>query len=263
MDTFVPKLFPLFFAFASFGTIKSRADLESVFLPANELYENGTVVEKILYREYPLRKCFFVITFTAVRCFQQNEHRVMLIFYNNWYDMIEDIAAHRLQNGILFDKTKNKKPNGMELWKESFEYYVVLRGKEMNYFTSEFSMENGDISVKINKENVLMKQSFKNGTSWTEVLTFSTRWEHFSLFSTNSDMCPTAITKVDRSFPIWIPGRPIPVQGQKEKVPPDPATVRDVILAILFIILYYLFLVNIVLPWYFDKWFPLGEGQEG
>ncbi|VDO35133.1 unnamed protein product [Haemonchus placei] len=60
--------------------------------------------------------------------------------------------------------------------------------------------------------------------------------KHFALFSTPPSSCSAVLSQISSSFPIWIPGRPIPVQGIEQKTPPDPTTLRDVIVAVIFII---------------------------
>ncbi|EYB85918.1 hypothetical protein Y032_0288g1476 [Ancylostoma ceylanicum] len=239
----------------------SEQHFDRVYLPANALHENGTVVKKTFYHEFEFRRCSFVITFTAVRCIEENEHRVMLVFYKHLYDAIEDIAAGTQTAAVLFEKVSGKKSNVTEPWKDSFEYYVAVKGNQTSYLTSELSMDNGDIFIHLqgNKRNyVTVKQTLKNGTTWEETVVLDEP-EHFALFSTNMEICPTAITKVNSEFDIWIPSRGINVKGIKDVVPPDPTTLRDVILAMIFITLYYLFLVDLVLPWYFDTWMPLAE----
>ncbi|KAL6734287.1 hypothetical protein Aduo_004845 [Ancylostoma duodenale] len=239
---------------------QNRSRVEK-YLPANALYGNNTVVKKTFYHEFQFKTCSFVITFTAVRCSEEHEHRVMLVFYNHLYYALEDIVAGTQQATVLFEKVTGGKSNVTEPWKESFDYYVALKGTQTSYLASELSMDNGDIFIRLQRNSnnyVTVRQVLKNGTTWEETIALI-QWEHFALFSTNMEICPTAITQVSSEFDIWIPGRKINAEGIKDVVPPDPTTLRDVILAIIFIILYYLFLVDLVLPWYFDTWMPLAE----
>ncbi|VDL75007.1 unnamed protein product [Nippostrongylus brasiliensis] len=88
-------------------------------------------------------------------------------------------------------------------------------------------------------------------------LTFDRRImpEHFALFA--SEGCPAAIVDVSGTFPDWLPIYRIPVQGKVVEKPPDPTTFRDVIIAVIIVIVYYLVLTNFILPLHFQLWMPL------
>ncbi|XGW16061.1 hypothetical protein V3C99_001482 [Haemonchus contortus] len=230
----------------SFTTPNSDGFTEDVFIPSNLMYDNKTVVPKPFHHIYTLQTCSFRILFTNPNCDQNANHTVMLLFFTNFFELQRQIKNGTMPNAIVFSRNISESP---------YSYSVLSRGDGKNFTRCEFNESHSEVEVHVSLQKIVEIRL----PSETLKLKLTGSPKHFALFSTPPSSCSAVLSQISSSFPIWIPGRPIPVQGIEQKAPPDPTTLRDVIVAVIFIIVYYIVLVNFILPPYFNKCFPLAE----
>ncbi|KJH46239.1 hypothetical protein DICVIV_07718 [Dictyocaulus viviparus] len=179
--------------------------------------------------------------------------QVALVFYNNWYKMVKDKNEGTLRNAIIFDKIGSTPADYNMSWNTWFQYKVAFRGNATNFKTLSFNMKSSEFEFFYNTQVVHTKHTLKSGDVYFNTMKLSYDVENFALFSTHMRKCPTIITQVNRSFPFWIPGHKIPLTGIRAHEESDTTTLRDVIIAVMFIVIYYAILVNILLPIYFGR----------
>ncbi|WKY02372.1 hypothetical protein Q1695_015987 [Nippostrongylus brasiliensis] len=220
------------------------------YLPANVLMENNSIQSITFHRQYSITPCFPCILQILVPTFWcGHNHTVIMAFFKNWFALERDIANGTPDHAILFSGRKRSSHDTL--------YSVATANTSHIEFASTNVLANLEIYAYIEPD---MVRVFAANLALN--LTFDRRImpEHFALFASGG--CPAAIVDVSGTFPDWLPIYRIPVQGKVVEKPPDPTTFRDVIIAVIIVIVYYLVLTNFILPLHFQLWMPL-ENRQG
>ncbi|KAK6751779.1 hypothetical protein RB195_003292 [Necator americanus] len=135
-----------------------------------------------------------------------------------------------------------------------YNVFTYLQGKTVEMKSVWISPEYFVVRFSLSKKGTYIKSAEDE----SPVIKLDTNTsKYFALFSSKREHCSTFISQVDENFKIWTRDDPINVKGLPPKRPQRNNVLSAVIIALLFILFYYMFLEKVALPLYFHFKMPL------
>ncbi|KJH47606.1 hypothetical protein DICVIV_06313 [Dictyocaulus viviparus] len=240
---------------------KNRDRPTEVYLPANQILDDLTVVLFPGTRIYDFGRCEFRITFNAARCHLQSNHIILLSFFDYWIppELLE--KRHLLDSAFIFEKKPGQDIEDVQM--SGYYVYNITSTRPANTERASsgeatYALRQGHTIVNIEKNSTMVtKLSFSiNGSSsfgsYLELKLNTSTSKYFALFANNMLTCPTFISSIYGDFDVWLANDEIEVEGYNYKDTENITVLRDVILGGAVILSYYYFLNYLILPVYFN-----------
>ncbi|KAK6751778.1 hypothetical protein RB195_003292 [Necator americanus] len=180
-------------------------------------------------------------------------HEVLLSFFDTWIpgDALEKTQLYQ-RAFVLELREKWTKESAFDGF--YYNVFTYLQGKTVEMKSVWISPEYFVVRFSLSKKGTYIKSAEDE----SPVIKLDTNTsKYFALFSSKREHCSTFISQVDENFKIWTRDDPINVKGLPPKRPQRNNVLSAVIIALLFILFYYMFLEKVALPLYFHFKMPL------